>query len=182
MEDSIQAVLGGAKIIGELGDRQLELDLSLAGVSDNTARHRKAISGITEQQKRTTSTLDAVVRAVKRLARSRSRSRGPGEHSAGQFDQAARGEILSDGEGRWGSMGSAAVPQQAYVPPAMQEPKTWQDGPAGGLGERESEDEAGRPEEWLGNNLDESQPRLLEGPMEDDAWGGLVEELTGRYG
>lgn len=54
-------------------DRVAELDLSLAGVSDNTARHGKAISTLAEQQKRTSQTLDAVVRAVKRLARSRSR-------------------------------------------------------------------------------------------------------------
>merc|ERR1740123_894031 len=73
--EALQAVLGGAKIIGEIGDRTTELDLSLAGVSDNTARHGKAISTLTEQQKRTTATLEVVVRAVKRLA-GRSRSRG----------------------------------------------------------------------------------------------------------
>merc|ERR1719217_1702461 len=88
MEDSIQAVIGGAKIIGELGDRQLEFDISLAGVSDNTARHGKAISTLAEQQKRTSSTLDAVVRAVKRLGRSRSRER-PGQQLILQpFEQA----------------------------------------------------------------------------------------------
>lgn len=64
---------GLQRIANEIGDRTAELDLSLAGVSDNTARHGKAISTLSEQQKRTTATLDAVVRAVKRLDRSRSR-------------------------------------------------------------------------------------------------------------
>jgi len=75
LRDGVQAVLSSAQLITEIGDRTAELDLSLAGVSDNTARHGKAISMISEQQKRTTATLDAVVRAVKRLDRSRSRSR-----------------------------------------------------------------------------------------------------------
>lgn len=85
LREGIQAVLGSTKLFGEFAkwcrekdtwqDRIAELDLSLAGVSDNTARHGKAISTLTEQQKRTSSTVDAVVRAVKRLAHSRSRSR-----------------------------------------------------------------------------------------------------------
>eukprot|EP00927_Polykrikos_kofoidii_P019813 TRINITY_DN19293_c0_g1_i1.p1 TRINITY_DN19293_c0_g1~~TRINITY_DN19293_c0_g1_i1.p1 ORF type:complete len:551 (-),score=102.17 TRINITY_DN19293_c0_g1_i1:179-1831(-) len=71
-----EAILNSARIISDMGDRTAELDLSLAGVSDNTARHGKAISALTEQQKRTSTTLDAVVRAVKRFDhRSRSRSR-----------------------------------------------------------------------------------------------------------
>mmetsp|Transcript_65198 Transcript_65198/g.132459 ORF Transcript_65198/g.132459 Transcript_65198/m.132459 type:complete len:319 (-) Transcript_65198:43-999(-) len=63
----------GLQVIGEVVDRTSELDLSLAGVSDNTARHGRAIASLTEQQQRTTQTLDAVIRAVKRLDRSRSR-------------------------------------------------------------------------------------------------------------
>lgn len=84
LREGIQAVLGSSKIISEIGDRTAELDLSLAGVSDNTARHGKAISTLVEQHKRTASTLDAVVRAVKRLAHSRSRSRGPSAASRGE--------------------------------------------------------------------------------------------------
>lgn len=76
LREAVQAILASTQVIGEVADRTAELDLSLAGVSDNTARHGKAISNLTEQQKRTTATLDAVVRAVKRLDRSRSRSRG----------------------------------------------------------------------------------------------------------
>ena len=49
------------------GDKAAELDLTLAGVSDNTSRHGKAISSLIEQQNRTTNIVDAVVRAVKRL-------------------------------------------------------------------------------------------------------------------
>lgn len=75
LRDGVQAVLSSSRLLSEIGDRTAELDLSLAGVSDNTARHGKAISTLTEQQKRTTATLDAVVRAVKRLDRGRSRSR-----------------------------------------------------------------------------------------------------------
>eukprot|EP00931_Biecheleriopsis_adriatica_P052367 TRINITY_DN3044_c0_g1_i1.p1 TRINITY_DN3044_c0_g1~~TRINITY_DN3044_c0_g1_i1.p1 ORF type:complete len:1007 (-),score=179.92 TRINITY_DN3044_c0_g1_i1:83-2857(-) len=70
--------MGSMQILGEVADRTAELDLSLAGVSDNTARHGRAISSLTEQQKRTNQTLDAVVRAVKRLDRSRSRQRVDG--------------------------------------------------------------------------------------------------------
>lgn len=66
----------GLQVIGEVVDRTSELDLSLAGVSDNTARHGRAIASLTEQQQRTTQTLDAVIRAVKRLDRSRSRQAG----------------------------------------------------------------------------------------------------------
>jgi len=52
-----------------------ELDQSIAGVSDNTAKQGKAITTLMEQQKSTSAMLDAVVRAVKRLDRSRSRPR-----------------------------------------------------------------------------------------------------------
>lgn len=69
LREGLQAVRG------ELIDKAAELDLSLAGVSDNTARHGKALGNLAEQQKRTAVTLDAIVRAVKRLDRSRSRSR-----------------------------------------------------------------------------------------------------------
>lgn len=75
LREGIQAVLGAARLVAELGDKATELELSLAGVSDNTARHGKAISNLTEGHKRTQATLDAVVRAVKRLDRSRSRCR-----------------------------------------------------------------------------------------------------------
>eukprot|EP00930_Biecheleria_cincta_P084838 TRINITY_DN74270_c0_g1_i1.p1 TRINITY_DN74270_c0_g1~~TRINITY_DN74270_c0_g1_i1.p1 ORF type:complete len:427 (-),score=92.63 TRINITY_DN74270_c0_g1_i1:636-1916(-) len=75
LREGVEAALGSTQIIGEIADRTCELDLSLAGVSDNTARHGRAISSLTEQQKRTSATLDAVVRAVKRLDRSRSRPR-----------------------------------------------------------------------------------------------------------
>ncbi|CAK9057681.1 unnamed protein product [Durusdinium trenchii] len=67
----------GMQILGEVVDRTSELDLSLAGVSDNTARHGRAIASLTEQQQRTTQTMDAVIRAVKRLDRSRSRQARP---------------------------------------------------------------------------------------------------------
>jgi len=67
----------GLQVIGEVVDRTSELDLSLAGVSDNTARHGRAIASLSEQQQRTTQTLDAVIRAVKRLDRSRSRQARP---------------------------------------------------------------------------------------------------------
>lgn len=156
MEDSIQAVIGGAKIIGELGDRQLEFDISLAGVSDNTARHGKAISTLAEQQKRTTSTLDAVVRAVKRLARSRSRSRGSvGEHFMGNDEQVA-GVMARQISGN-------DVDEHAYAPTAMQE-----------LGCVDT-----RPERLESQPSVESQPRLLDAPLED--WGNLVDELAGKY-
>jgi len=75
LREGMQAVLGSARIMAEIGDKAAELELSLAGVSDNTARHGKAISNLNEQHKRTHATLDAVVRAVKRLDRSRSRCR-----------------------------------------------------------------------------------------------------------
>lgn len=75
LREGVQAALSSTQIIGEIADRTSELDLSLAGVSDNTARHGRAISSLTDQQKRTSATLDAVVRAVKRLDRSRSRPR-----------------------------------------------------------------------------------------------------------
>lgn len=75
LREGMHAVLGSARVLAELGDKTAELDLSLAGVSDNTARHGKALGNLAEQQKRTAVTLDAVVRAVKRLDRSRSRSR-----------------------------------------------------------------------------------------------------------
>jgi len=75
LREGMQVVLGSARIISEMGDKSAELELSLAGVSDNTARHGKAISNITELHKRSQATLDAVVRAVKRLDRSRSRCR-----------------------------------------------------------------------------------------------------------
>jgi hypothetical protein len=67
LREGVQAVLSSARVIHEMGDKAAELDLSVAGVSDNTARHGKAISQLMEQQKRTTSIVDAVVRAVKRL-------------------------------------------------------------------------------------------------------------------
>jgi len=171
MEESIQAVAGGARVIEGLGDKQMELDQSLAGVSDNTARHGKAISTLVEQQKQSSATLDAVVRAVKRLAASRSRSRGrvapPGTEAT-----------------NFASSGST-VPQVAYLPNVLQGLKPSQDRPAG------NEDAAAispsfsgaQPDEWLGGQADpdEPQPRLLAEPVED-GWGGLVEELVGRYG
>lgn len=75
LREGMQVVLSSARIISEVGDKTTELELSLAGVSDNTARHGRAISTLTEHSKRTQATLDAVVRAVKRLDRSRSRCR-----------------------------------------------------------------------------------------------------------
>lgn len=154
MEDSIQAVAQGAKIINEIGDRQLEMDLSLAGVSDNTARHGKAISTLAEQQKRTASTMEAVVRAVKRLARSRSRSGGP-TSGARLGSGSGAGDF---GDDQWGSARGAAVPQEGYLPPVLQElmPR---------LGGRD--------------RLEESEPRLLDTPLED--WGNLVDEIAGRF-
>mmetsp|Transcript_71677 Transcript_71677/g.134043 ORF Transcript_71677/g.134043 Transcript_71677/m.134043 type:complete len:346 (-) Transcript_71677:78-1115(-) len=74
-----EAVVGAARVLGEIGDRTAELELSLAGVSDNTARHGRAIANLTDQQKRSASTIDAMVRCVTQLAtqtRQRSRSRG----------------------------------------------------------------------------------------------------------
>ncbi|CAJ1365209.1 unnamed protein product [Effrenium voratum] len=76
LREGVQAALSSTQVIGEVVDRTSELDLSLAGVSDNTARHGRAIASLSEQQRRTTETLDAVVRAVKRLDRSRSRQAG----------------------------------------------------------------------------------------------------------
>lgn len=93
---------GVQRVVNEIGDRTAELDLSLAGVSDNTARHGKAISTLCEQQKRTTVTLEAVVRAVKRLDRSRSRGstagiRGPADYEVPPATfSASRGSKLSD--------------------------------------------------------------------------------------
>eukprot|EP00747_Dinoflagellata_sp_TGD_P206566 gnl/TRDRNA2_/TRDRNA2_80262_c0_seq1.p1 gnl/TRDRNA2_/TRDRNA2_80262_c0~~gnl/TRDRNA2_/TRDRNA2_80262_c0_seq1.p1 ORF type:complete len:415 (-),score=69.33 gnl/TRDRNA2_/TRDRNA2_80262_c0_seq1:74-1258(-) len=60
---------GSAKLLAEVHERTTEFDLTLAGISDNTARHGKAISELAEQQKRTASNLESVARAVKRLAR-----------------------------------------------------------------------------------------------------------------
>mmetsp|Transcript_36537 Transcript_36537/g.80012 ORF Transcript_36537/g.80012 Transcript_36537/m.80012 type:complete len:337 (-) Transcript_36537:81-1091(-) len=77
LREGVQATLQSAQVLHEVADRTAELDLSLAGVSDNTARHGRAISTLSEQQKRTVATLDAVVRAVKRLGRSRSRGAVP---------------------------------------------------------------------------------------------------------
>eukprot|EP00418_Pyrodinium_bahamense_P068773 CAMPEP_0179102662 /NCGR_PEP_ID=MMETSP0796-20121207/47527_1 /TAXON_ID=73915 /ORGANISM="Pyrodinium bahamense, Strain pbaha01" /LENGTH=483 /DNA_ID=CAMNT_0020800543 /DNA_START=59 /DNA_END=1512 /DNA_ORIENTATION=+ len=74
-----QAAIGSERLnrievhVMESQEHLRELDLSLAGVSDNTAKQGKAISTLMEQQKCTSATLDAVVRAVKRLDRSRSR-------------------------------------------------------------------------------------------------------------
>lgn len=82
LRDSIQSVVGASHMLSEMGERISELDLSLAGVSDSTARHGKAVSTLADQQKTTSSTLDAVVRAVKRLAQSRSRGCSPGRLSA----------------------------------------------------------------------------------------------------
>jgi len=76
LREGVQAALSSTQVIGEVVYRTAELDLSLAGVSDNTARHGRAISNLNDQQTRTNATLDAVVRAVKRLDRSRSRTRG----------------------------------------------------------------------------------------------------------
>eukprot|EP00928_Gymnodinium_smaydae_P022213 TRINITY_DN18723_c0_g2_i1.p1 TRINITY_DN18723_c0_g2~~TRINITY_DN18723_c0_g2_i1.p1 ORF type:complete len:436 (-),score=84.58 TRINITY_DN18723_c0_g2_i1:235-1542(-) len=112
LREGVQAVLR------EMGDRSSELDLSLAGVSDNTARHGKAISTLTEQQKCTTATLDAVVRAVKRLDRSRSRSRAGscgsvGFSSAGAT--AAQGYDLARRSNGVSATSSGAVPFSEVV-------------------------------------------------------------------
>lgn len=151
--EGIQAVLGSAQLFGEFGDRIAELDLSLAGVSDNTARHGKAISTLTEQQKRTSSTLDAVVRVVKRLAHSRSRSRGPSErHSAAPTPGGTVEEVRSVANGGSGNTrmveaaaeplrhangthahedlnGAAGVEQADVGPNTDQQPMEWWDGP-----------------------------------------------------
>lgn len=82
LREGVQAVLGSSRIINEIGDRTAELDLSLAGVSESTARHGIAIGKITDQQQRLSTTMEAVVRAVKRLDRSRSRGCGSGAPSA----------------------------------------------------------------------------------------------------
>merc|ERR1712070_837284 len=55
--------IGG--FLNEFGQRMAELDLSLVGMSDNTARHGKAIACLCEQHKKTSGTVDAVVRAIK---------------------------------------------------------------------------------------------------------------------
>jgi hypothetical protein len=81
LRDSIQSVVGASHMLSEMGERISELDLSLAGVSDSTARHGKAVSTLADQQKTTSSTLGAVVRAVKRLAQSRSKAWSPGRVS-----------------------------------------------------------------------------------------------------
>ncbi|CAE7459939.1 dnaJ [Symbiodinium sp. CCMP2456] len=52
LREGVQAALSSTQIIGEVVDRTSELDLSLAGVSDNTARHGRAIASLTEQQRR----------------------------------------------------------------------------------------------------------------------------------
>jgi len=189
MEDSIKAVMNGAKVMGEIGERQLELDLSLAGVSDNTARHGRAIGTIAEQQKRSGATLDAVVRAVKRLARSRSRGRGPLVPPSTENLLGATGMDEQCDADQLFSTRSAAAPTLAYLPPVLQ------DGPISsscerrakgtGSGNRKEEDDflgpAAQPHEWLeGGQLEQSQPRLLEAV--EDPWQGLVQELTGRYG
>lgn len=72
-----EAILGGSQLLGGIGDRFAELELSLAGVSDNTARHGKAISSLAEGRKRTSAAIDAVVRAVKRLDRGQALARTP---------------------------------------------------------------------------------------------------------
>lgn len=79
LREGCMAVLGSSRIISEVGDKTAELELSLAGVSDNAARHGRAIGKLTEQQLRTQETLDAIVRAVKRIDRSRSRRREPAD-------------------------------------------------------------------------------------------------------
>jgi len=114
--EALQAVLGGAKIIGEIGDRTTELDLSLAGVSDNTARHGKAISTLTEQQKRTTATLEVVVQAVNRLAgRSRSRSRSLGGVGGGFTESNSGDGAWLPGESGGGGSASAAAAAAAAL-------------------------------------------------------------------
>lgn len=75
---------------GLSGDKTAEIDQTLAAVSDNTARHGMAISTLTEQQRRTTSAMEAVVRAVKRLG-ARSRSRGSSAAAGGGVGGAERG-------------------------------------------------------------------------------------------
>lgn len=70
-----EALLGCARVVSELDKKTDEFELSLSGVSENAYRHGRAVSKLAEQQKNTSLTLDAVVRAVKRLDRSRSRSR-----------------------------------------------------------------------------------------------------------
>lgn len=200
LQDGIQAVLASAKMLGELRDREQEHELSLAGVSDNTARHGMAISTLAEQQKRTSSTLDAVVRAVKRLARSRSRSRGPGvsteglpagmTHSAQGHSTASTNAVSAE----------AMQPQMAYLPPVLQEPNAWMHGDGHSNAAEDLVptlvDEGLQADEWWrAPDIadDASQPRLLDDPLtdepldvdygsHDDCLGWLDEDPVGGYG
>lgn len=97
-------------------------------------------------------------------------------------------ELFSEGEGgRRGFVvdvedkfnlvaSEAAVAQQAYLPPVLKDLPT--DGVGAGAAATGDRDE----EAWLGggNHLEESQPRLMDAPLED--WGKLVDDLAGRYG
>ncbi|CAJ1396364.1 unnamed protein product [Effrenium voratum] len=103
LREGVQAALSSTQVIGEVVDRTSELDLSLAGVSDNTARHGRAIASLSEQQRRTTETLDAVVRAVKRLDRSRSRQAPPRPISAAESQASTARSGQS--QGAWGCSG-----------------------------------------------------------------------------
>lgn len=69
LRDGMACVMGASKVLNEVGDRFAELELSLAGVSENTASQGQAITALTEKQKRSSVTIDAVVRAIKRLDR-----------------------------------------------------------------------------------------------------------------
>lgn len=89
-------LLGSGRLLAELGDRAIELDLSLAGVSDNIARHGRAIGTLTEQQKRSNSAMESLVRAVKRISRSRSRARST--EDAAELPASHSGPLLSERE------------------------------------------------------------------------------------
>uniref|UniRef100_A0A7S4QW20 SRCR domain-containing protein n=1 Tax=Alexandrium monilatum TaxID=311494 RepID=A0A7S4QW20_9DINO len=169
-----QAMIGSERInrielrIMESQEHLKELDLSLAGVSDNTAKQGKAISALMEQQRCTSATLDAVVRAVKRLDRSRSRQRvvstettlsvglrTEGGAHAGDLEQTEERAPAHDGGYRPPASGSDASTRDAGAPGG--EPGHRGDA---GTGERRA-DHAQPPAEWHGA-CDQHEGQALE--------------------
>jgi len=75
LREGMEVVMNSAQVVSEMGDKATELELAVAGVSDSTARHGQAIRSLGEYQRKTETTLDAMVRAIKRLDRSRSKGR-----------------------------------------------------------------------------------------------------------
>lgn len=186
LRDGVQAVLGSARILSELGDKTAELDLSLAGVSDNTARHGKALSNLAEQQKRTAVTLDAIVRAVKRLDRSRSRSReGFAAATLRSDDLSAAPMMLQQGEGNEDLVSFSAPPTSThagasaglnFAADADSPGRDWWDAPCGSMTARgESKGEATEQVPWVGDAMDAGQngsnaPSIGDGLAPGDPW------------